>query len=873
MSNQKTTKTTKTPVPAAAAYAASPPVSIATSNDYLPIFSARKDMLSDAIPLVDSRHDFKNFSQDIPKYSRNKRDPINLFSHYSANIQREVLGLDTLYSQKYTSKCNLKERGIGVMGIGPEQEFLSTVVAAYGVTKHTVAAPRTAGLVIIAPSSDLRSYHVAIKSTLQFHLGNPSTIPLCVDTSRTLNHLTTDDGFLVCLSAENIADPSNTIKTFLDSDAPFIRKESGNSNRTYSINNIEYNIKLTGKGSDLRVKGAKIEYSHYKNSIVYEVDMSDPHKPTEKEICKATVQNKINFLNSVNITYKKNDSKNSVGELIDMYENPCDYAFLYSIDDKSKFEAIVPYIAKRGGDQLQVLSCKQNITYDTPVKPPRVFWTIDLVATAFAIMNDVITVLQRPDKQAEIYIPPIRGLKGGRPCLRSDVAMFQESNVGYKNMDTECYSAILRAKFDRTSPLFDINLVLDILSYNLQLTKDKPKHQEFINFLMLIRNICKKFESTYTNLEKFDYTSVEDSCVLLYNLNHDIENGMLTSTEAEATNISDLKIIVTDRDIKLEGILKDGVITEPFEIDKITINSYKSYMGLKPQLNSDMLVPYYLYGGKRKTRKLKRRGGGNENFFVRWQKAQSSTNINELLYVFQTYFKILATCEDMYFFVEDKADNFYAYDTKRIVRIGGHTNLEMAAFFKCCFDYYKKVKERNEEELYDFLRMFVNFPNYLQITNNDMSLFLVLNDLQTFIGLWHSYTHVFNKNFDKLSEKNKCDTIYFELMEDVKKIVLKAPYNNENEFIDFIIEQFPHGLFTSLFKQIEYDVFPQFVNLPFSMKNVKNISKQNIEKMRKEQLIRLNKNRRTFTVKNLQSVINTNKRNNYQLMKPKVIHS
>jgi hypothetical protein len=209
---------------------------------------------------------------------------------------------------------------------------------------------------------------------------------------------------------------------------------------------------------------------------------SKGHKPNEIEICKNNIKEAIKLINEYNIR-KMNPSR--VQQLIRLYNRYCsDYGSIEYSDDKHNMNLVaLPYIAKRAGDQLQVLSCRQSIYYEEFTAPIQcVFWTIDRVAAAFAIMLGIPVVLQLPLKNAEIYLPNRAFLEtltirlnqmlnppavGGNICTRQ---MFDTHKFGL--VDTNCFLKLFLELCNPYSDIYDPFTLLDVINYTIFRTEN-----------------------------------------------------------------------------------------------------------------------------------------------------------------------------------------------------------------------------------------------------------------------------------------------------------------------------------------------------------------------------------------------------------------
>jgi hypothetical protein len=421
--------------------------------------------LSDVIALVDSRHDFKGVSQDTPIQVKvtGEPDEYDCFRQFSANIQRIVLGIDPDYSTRLTAnKCS----GEDIMVIGPEKDFLDltnrliTSQPGFGITITEIKAYVEMGAKWTENNKKIATayteYHKAIAEALGYPAaggaaaGNTAPIPLVVDTTQTLSH-NSYPYFMVCRNREHVADPSFTSQMKFD----IVGNEIvGGDERQYKINNVIHRIYGTleepkidyylGVPNDLDVPVAlnnarlqgltKITYNYGGIKT----------QPNEISACILDIKNSI--ANAVEKTALPNtfqiiEGINPNSQVAKM-KAKFDFCKYYDkikykggrvgeenagpITEEVKKNISIPYIAKRGGDQLQAESCKKpmrfnlfrkyriegqrgGVTYELLPTGRSVsvnncvFWTCDRVAACYAILQDITTVLQFPNKNVFIY--------------------------------------------------------------------------------------------------------------------------------------------------------------------------------------------------------------------------------------------------------------------------------------------------------------------------------------------------------------------------------------------------------------------------------------------------------------------------------------
>lgn len=757
------------------------------------LFPSDIPSLLKAIPLVDSRHDFKAFTQDVVMFKRD--GTIDAVSKFSANIQRKILGLPQEYSLKYTSRC----KPVGsykILGIGPEEEFLSHVVTKTGVVSKKINF------------DDYTTYHTAIATEINRQLGKAATsvIPIIVDTSRTLSHLSPSI-FLICLNYENVADPSNTVKILANKGDETAIEIDGHS-RTYEINNMTYTISGT-------FNEPSINYKIKDKTTTYEFEKDSAHKLTEITICKTNIQDTTyDAVSSVTKTGKSEDTwskeVNGVSDLTLLYGNYCnDYDKLeYRKITESLFEIAVPYFAKRGGDQLQVESCKKEIKYTnsngTHTVNNAIFWTIDRVAAAYAILRNVITVLERPNKTAEIYFPtrreaysvvtiPRTGTKGGAACTRSKVGL-----------NDKCMTDILIRNITKGDPLYDFYLLMDLLFYRIRAITKIPRKPEGANKALTIDNINRKVneieEDINVNIGTFNcYEGCYTPNVIIGTVDGK-EQLTIVGPVPEGGfekyclfNAGKYSVEVTTTETPYV-IIKDGG-NKPLINDNIRTFVASTYTAWKDVYYAEVTNAA---GGKRNTRfknrrkQFTRKHGGGETFYLDWKNAQENQRFIDQT-IFKKFIKLLSHCEGLYFLMEDRADNFYAYDTSKTIRTGGHINIEMCAFFIACLRKYISVKSSGEIL---FHIMFINFPTLLE--SSDYSHILI--DIYHYIRMWYPYEH--ENAHNKLD--SKITYMFEEILADAKDLVSKARANVEDDaFLHFIIQYFPHGLFTYIHNSID----------------------------------------------------------------------
>jgi hypothetical protein len=775
------------------------------------------------ISLVDSRHDFKGTSQDT---GVKIGTDVDCFQNFTNNIQREVLGLAPGYSQRLTSTC----KGTEVMRRDPEDEFLKFIELNCGIpytpdtfpadmSKEGKEMPDDAsrgwnggvagrtlgnnfkkilvkaslfGLSVIdapaaavgAPPRDYKKYHEAIAKKLGYvDGGNP--IPVVVDTSRTLTH-DSDPYFIICRNKECVADPSNTSSMFF----PLLAQETDdNIDRKYTINNVEHTVSGTLDAPVIKYKIGAADAAEYNFGAA-----AGPRKPNEIEVCKGKIKEVVNSVinPAVGAAPALSSYQDIVGvagdrvkALVLFFSKACEIynklSYKGVVDDNVKKDIAIPYIAKRGGDQLQVESCLKSIKYKQmefyQVPGPRggvgekgykprgvaypdktitnaVFWTIDRVAACYAILRGVTTVLQLPTKDIVIYKKSgftstwaggKSKMRGGAACTRH---MLNAMRKIHKRITNDCF----------------------LLMYK-ELCNPKVKYYEpftLLNLLYYATTIREISDSTLKNI----YTK---------NIQLNLDKCIIEAEGAIDANVGDRQILKVpdivgiayqpDGKIKIDGIA--GTISSDELVN--TLNT-KSVFGL----NNFM--------------------GGGKTFHAIWEDLHSSFNLEIARKLFVDFIELLATAENQYFLHRDLADNFYIYNPDSQVTHGGHSQIEMVSFLDSLISSYKNAyKSNNINKLADFLQTFIYFPYLLQ--HHDQN--IILTQIYEYLRVWFNYEHIINK-----PSSNIITTIESTFNDILQAAAEKSKSVEENMTTDniscgnYLHTVFPHGYFVIMYKSL-----------------------------------------------------------------------
>ncbi len=758
---------------------------------------------NNVIALVDTRHDFKGFSQDIVSKPRNAEGE-DYVQHFHNNLQRISLGLEEEYSRRLTSRCNFASNE--VMTIGPEQDFLHYIVANFcnnnqGWQRYDVNLTDYA-------SYDI--YHSAIANYIRYgnEIPDPvppnNPIPLVVDTHRTLSH-NSRPYFIICKNKESVADPSRTSMQTFDNNT---FEEFGTEQRTHEINTIIHTL-----SGELNSPTVTYTFPPSGYSETLQFNKSGGHKPNEINICKTRIQSRIKELHTAAPGAPPAPPLTTLATVLNL---DIHYCYNYSnIQYKgllgpqhNKDRIAFSYIAKRAGDQLQVLSCRQNITYKQVGTTNNysihncVFWTIDAIAACYAILNGITTVIQHPNKSVTIYrrndyipnivqIPPapmplVVGGKnkkykkkyyGGAACTTDLLNAFLNDN-NYEN-EHDCWYYAMQKLCDIQDDLYEPWTLLNFLVYYFCINFP---NSEYTNTLMLL-------------LQNPNFTLSNDNC---FNLNP----GLTDLQNIASINGVSINNIPTGNRmlILINGSYSFSVIKDPGGL-KFYIN-FIPYSNIIPISNlipiTDDQFKYYYYITLNSNEAVNIIGGGKRlTFYDNWNELKSAFDIKKANKLFIEFIQLLSLCETLHFQNIDSADNFYVYDPKSQVYIGGHTQIEFLAFFNSMINMYNNSKN-NSKNFEAFLKMFIHFPTLLTKTQYNT----INRDIYDYISCWFNYqvntdTTINTKNdinniFNTIitETENKCTEIYRKLSKD------------NHETSQYLHSIFPHGYFTIKFNEI-----------------------------------------------------------------------
>lgn len=760
---------------------------------YIPPNKFHFGVIKDVIALVDSRHDFKGFSQDIVSKPRNT-DVNDYIQHFHNNLQRISLGFNEEYSRRLTSRCNLGPND--VMGIGPENEFLNYIVETVcnANPQHWNVIPYRNEL---TDNTSYNTYHSTIAALIrngnQIPVSVPpnNPIPLVVDTHRTLSH-NSSPHFIICRNKECVADPSKTSAQTFDNN---IAEESDEIQRTYTINGITHTLNGT-------INAPNVTYgfpSGYSETLQFK--KVGGHKPNEINVCKTRIQAIIkSIITPLSAGGTVVATVNDGNDLCTDYDNIIYTPLLTQPQQNSIGFA---YIAKRAGDQLQVLSCLESILYKLLSTGANytikncIFWTIDAIAACFAILNNITTVLQHPDKSVTIYrradytpnIEPIaqvveggkhkkykKKYYGGATCTQDSFNALLNGSE-HQNKE-ECWYRVMQALCDIRDPndLYEPWTLLNFLVYYLCVY-----YPNIYNYLISIIN--------HPNFQLSN-----DNCFGLYPQTTDLQQSPIVNESGIETITKNNRIIVyIDAPSNKSFIIQrfpDGL---KFYINFQEINGYIPIPNLIPITEQQINIYYEatMYSN------INIIGGGkNHTFYDNWNELKMKFNINKANKLFLDFIQLLSLCETKYFQNIDSADNFYIYDPKSHVYIGGHTQIEFLSFFNSIIETYNIIRDKTQ-----FLKMFIQFPTLLNKTKYNT----INRDIYDYISYWFNYEQHIDRNITINGTTNAITTIFDKIIEETEKTCRKVNRNlssDNHKAAQYLNTIFPHGYFTIKFNEL-----------------------------------------------------------------------
>jgi hypothetical protein len=672
--------------------------------------------------------------------------------------------------------------------------------------RQIVVNPANVDRILAQPDAYSR-YHQAIANAIRGD--NPDPVPVVVDTTRTLQNKS-DPYFIICRNRESVTDPSITSKIQF----PIIAREvieDENLERNgpdYIINGVQHAI----KGS---LMTPTIRYNIGGDD--YEYDFSgEGSKPNEIEVCKGKIKKEVDtIITAAQVSreqvpnYYQNPIAppavrgNRVAQLITLFDNSCTIynrvSYTDKITDEIKRQIALPYIAKRGGDQLQALSCKQNIKYNITNGPKPagnyniqncIFWTIDRVAAIFAVLKGITTVLQLPTKDVIIYkkedyipqiVPVVDGGARTRPKPKKRLDKKRVLPVGRPSITRDLLGTLLRnyrltprQLRLATAPKRPGEVIqLGFLSRR-QCTRAQMKNiisnDENISsscFLKLIEELCDPNSNYYDAFTLLN--------MINYHINISIGGDYRNNPINNATFTGELELSL-DNCIGIwpDDIIVDGQpVVQPFYggndaagrkylvhfmagaqdisivwrggLDNtIDINGRAVDLiginGILPKIGfiDNTKMEFFKYAvSVDDAIQMRNQGGGAESFYDAWASLQKDFNIIKANKLFLQFIELLKLCENQYFIRRDTADNFYVYNPNTYIRVGGYTQIEMMSFVNILINEYKNTKSNSDKHKI-FLLAFVYFPFLLQ----KIGFTIILTDIAEYIRGWFDYENV-----------------------------------------------------------------------------------------------------------------------------------
>ncbi len=698
---------------------------------------------------------------------------------------------------------------------------------------------------LVAMPDAYDAYHREIATILGWREGgNP--IPVIVDTSRTLQNKS-DPYFLICRPRECVADPSKTSIMRFPLIASEIVAAGAAGSRVYPIyNNVIHTVSGT-------LSAPIIQYNIDGRPYQYNFG-GEGSKPNEIEVCKGKIKQVIGSITTAataagtGIDYYQTPIAPPgmgprVARLAALFDNTCAVYDMIQYKDvintSIKDNIALPFIAKRGGDQLQVLCCKETIKYNVPeqagilVPGPYnitncVFWTIDRVAAIFAVQQGITTVLQLPTKDCIIYLrgeyasnivaAAAGGAKGApykpakndrnkpkpsgrelqrrlekfelrpstirtvsRPLSPAPPRMCTRADMAAAltantNISDNCFLRLLEEQCDPSSIYYNPFIFLNVVNFYLNTT-----HYAFNlkNNPFNILAISKQLELSLDNCIGVEPAENADGSYPPFINNPD-------GTYLVNFNIT-VGAVLVPITIRRTAAINNTIAYDVSGITGIVSMNGAGGVLSKIAVIDETQIQYFRYLNGTPRQNMM---GGGPTFYDNWKSLQGTFDMKAANNLFLDFIKLLSICENQYFIHKDSADNFYIYNSYTPVRTGGSTQIELMSFLHSLITKYISSVS-NSADLNKFLRMFVYFPIFMySIQFNN-----ILSDLHAFIGSWFEYIHVMDYAPESV------DGIYELFLEIIRNTIAgRTRIQNEmpssfEKCANYLSTVFPHGYF------------------------------------------------------------------------------
>ena len=668
------------------------------------------------LAFLDGKHDFKALlGTDRPNQKRGApADERHYWQTFTTSILRSGMGL----SPKYSSIFN------GCPPIVTKYEEL-------GVENALRLSPQTRAK-FDYESSD------AFYTQLAAHL-NPykvgGKIPIVVDVQfslakdRLLNGLI--NNFVICKNKEHYADPGRTYKQDFGAATAI---ESGARSRTYTEN-----ILYSGLGSTIVAgEAGNVEITYGQSGV----------KNTYLEAQKI-LANSIGLCRSSFNTLLKTGDYMKRGDEINyckLFREDKDLPGGYDMGLTTRMAAHI--IKKRLGDQLQVASCRQEISYTQNGREttyggakPCVFWSYDRLAVAYAMLLKVPCVLQLPNKNIEVFLP--RGQSGGA-CTRLELTAAAAAGgddpiVKLINTNSDCLNRYVEQHFEPGSPCYDpLNCLAVLKAFGIL----DAGSQLFTEAFAI---------HAYHDVPQL-YVEGED---VIARLNEDPRLAFFSAKHQVAILHAGHEFVVYKGDAMLCSFT-NTVLTS--------------------HLPPDQLISFFTQeGGYSKGSKTTK---GSK--LTKLSKT-SKGSILDLL-------SIMSYTEKLFLVFPDSRELFYAGDKNSFVQRGGYVCYDLIFFLK---GLVKAVKQDN-------LRC-TNLTNILKELGEDE----LLESAELFMSSFMDYKHSYRSS----SSDTECVTAIKRILEESKKAARAveahmATLKTDAAMINYLDQTLPIGIINKLYKDV-----------------------------------------------------------------------
>jgi len=782
------------------------------------------------LALLELKHDFKSFSTDriVKKRHTNEFDYLH---SCKLNTYRRAMELDPTYSYFFNG-C---DRGYHT----PE---------AFGLEQARIQT-KNEGIRLVYPEKDIgteRDVFYKKLSTILESYRQDDKIPLIIDTDKSLSYDSTyphakielTNNFVICKNKEYYADPAPKTSSYGTGIGKIDINEIGDNERFY-INEELFSgmgsIIITGSIDDQRIQYGQSGWSErFKRETI---------KANTIAACKKKYDTLSKGLN-MNGKFDKNfcilfqngedlDGDGGVGSKDGKYPG------VTYPDDTKCMQLGAQFLKKRCGDQLQVLSCIQRINYRINndrtssyggFYTPCVFWSIDQLAIAFAILHGIPCVHQQPNKHVTIYLPPKQGTQYGG--LRSREAVnklrnIQSEDIGNSwkeieliNSDPVYLKAYIQLLLTYNEPGFDTINLLKILKFGSR--ANWPGYTQFDSILhptftdTLTSNIHGQICNTHGLPRGLNIDTIHENYILYTNtLNIYYENvypnieyrvrttiGIgqpdLTLTQ-NVLNEQETSIFNQFLNMELEYVNTEESAREA----GYTRVEYVGYGRIMANLGLSLLsilVGIYIVSHKEPSQQ----GGGNktDDFIKLYQELTVIKTTNTLDTDFQQeyyrfgslfmyeFLEAMANTESKFILFPELGEAFMSLDSSEIP-IGGYTSYELIFFIK----YLCETRDPEICSIFAFL------PNFLR----DLEFMYLLNEIESYMSRVEKYTHFFNdKAYTLLPQEFKTTSLSMlrELLDKVKVDVDKTNTElsrlqfNEEKIYEYLDTHCPHGYIT-----------------------------------------------------------------------------